>query len=64
MVLPIYSVMKGIDVERKAGFDLCSSEAELFDRHRLEDHRLAEQISENLKALRLALVGFHHPARL
>ena len=58
-------VVKGIEVERKTGFDLRAAAADLLDRHRLEDHHLAVQLAEDLQALGVAfVVRRRHSARL
>ena len=59
-------IVKGIELEGKAGFDLCAAAADLLDRHRLEDHDLAVQLAENLDRVRVSRLSVRrrHPARL
>src|SRR6266550_4125209 len=58
-------IVKGIECEGKAGFDLRAAAADLFDRHRLVDHYFAVKLAENLDALGVPLVfGPRHSPRL
>ena len=49
-------IVQGIVVEGETGFDLSAAAADVFDRHRLEDHDLAEEIAQDLDALGVSLL--------
>ena len=59
-------LVKGIELEGKAGFDLRAATADLLDRHRLKDGDLAAKLAEDLNAP--GIIPFvprsAHPARL
>ena len=52
-------LVQGVELEGKAGFDLRSAAADLFDRHRLKHHDLAVELAEDGNPFGVALLAGH-----